>query len=134
MLDRLLEFSGALRQAGEPVSMTEESDALTAIGHLDLAERDSVKAALAAAMLKNQTHRAQFDTLFDLYFGTQASEPDAPEGSVDRDALVDELVQAVLAGDMGALGDIARRAVAAFGRLQNSPSGDWYSNYQVMRA
>jgi uncharacterized protein with von Willebrand factor type A (vWA) domain len=138
MIDRLLEFSGALRQAGVPVSMTEESDALTAIRYVDLAERNSVKAALSAAMLKNQAHRPQFETLFDLYFGTgrgdTAGDTGGTEGSLDRDALVRELIAAIIAGDTGALGDVARRAVAAFGRLQNSPSGDWYSNYQVMRA
>ena len=134
MLDRLLEFSGALRRAGVPVSMTEESDALTAIAHVDLAERATFKAALSAAMLKNQSHRSQFETLFDLYFGTGRPAADAPEGSIDREALVNELIDALATGDTAALGDIARRAVAAFGRLQNSPSGDWYSNYQVMRA
>ena len=139
MLDRLLEFTGALRRVGVPVAVSEEIDALRAIGFVDLADKDDVRAALAATMIKSESQRAAFDTLFDLYFGTGRG----PEAFEERDEadrvsspeeLSDELFEALIEGDAAALGDIARRAVARFGRLQNSPSGDWYSNYQVLRA
>jgi uncharacterized protein with von Willebrand factor type A (vWA) domain len=139
MLDRLLEFTGAMRKAGIPIAVSEEIDALKAIKHVDLVRKDDVRAALAATMIKSESQRAAFDTLFDLYFGTGRG-PDAFESRDEQDrtsspqSLSDELFEALLRGDAEALGDIARRAVAQFGRLQNSPSGDWYSNYQVMRA
>ena len=139
MLDRLLELTGALRGAGIPVAVSEEIDALNAIKHVDLAAKEDVRAALATTMIKSESHRDAFDTLFDLYFGTGRGpeafqERDAEAGRTDPTLLSDELFTALMVGDMAALGDIARRAVAQFGRLQNSPSGDWYSNYQVMRA
>lgn len=139
MLDRLLQFTGALRKAGVPVAVSEEIDALRAIKYVDLVEKDDVRAALATTMVKSESHRAAFDTLFDLYFATGRG-PEAFESRDENDrvesaeALADELFDALMEGDAVALGDIARRAVAQFGRLQNSPSGDWYSNYQVMRA
>ena len=139
MLDRLLEFTGALRKAGVPIAVSEEIDALRAIKYVDLVERDNVRAALATTMIKSESHRDAFDTLFDLYFGTGRG-PEAFEHRDESDrvesaeSLSDELFAALMQGDAAALGDIARRAVAQFGRLQNSPSGDWYSNYQVMRA
>ena len=139
MLDRLLELTGALRGAGIPVAVSEEIDALNAIKHVELADKEDVRAALATTMIKSEAHRDAFDTLFDLYFGTGRGpeafqERDAEARPTDAADLADELFAALMAGDMEALGDIARRAVAQFGRLQNSPSGDWYSNYQVMRA
>lgn len=137
MLDRLLELSDALRSAGIPVAVSEQIDALDAIKHVDLVDQSAMRSALAATMIKSESHRDAFDTLFDLYFGTgrgpvaDAARDD--EGPADRDRLIDELFDALLSGDEAALTDIARRAVASFGRLQNPASGDWYSNYQVVR-
>lgn len=139
MLDRLLEMSAALRSAGIPVAVSEEIDALNAIKHVPLSAKEDVRAALAATMVKSESHRHAFDTLFELYFGTgrgpeAIGERDDPDRVATRDELADELFHALMTGDRAALNDLARQAVAQFGRLQNSPSGDWYSNYQVMRA
>jgi uncharacterized protein len=138
MLDRMLEFGRALRSAGVPVAVSENLDALRALEHVQLEERSSLKAALAATMIKDQGHMQAFDTLFDLYFGTGRG-PDAIEERDESDEpstpdeLVAELAEAL--GDAGGTGlqDIARRAVAQFGRLQSSASGTWYSQYQVLR-
>ena len=138
MLDRLLEFAGTLRDNGIPVSIGEELDAVRALGHVGFDERAAVKSALAATMIKSDAYRDAFDTLFDLFFGTGRG-PGAIEERDDEDVvpsievLRDELFDALAGGDAGAAGDVARRAVAAFGRLQSSPSGDWYSNYQTLR-
>lgn len=139
MLDRLLEMSAALRAAGIPVAVSEEIDALNAIKHVPLSEKQDVRAALAATMIKSDSHRTAFDTLFELYFGTgrgpeAIGERDEPDRVPTRDELAEELFRALAGGDRPAMNDLARHAVAQFGRLQNSPSGDWYSNYQVMRA
>ncbi|MGH2808640.1 MAG: vWA domain-containing protein [Actinomycetota bacterium] len=138
MLERLLEFTNTLRDNGIPVSVSEEIDALRALEHITLAERDAVRASLATTMIKSDGQRPAFDTLFDLFFGTgrgpeAITERDLDDPAADRDAMRDELFEALMSGDVGALSDLARRAVAAFGRLENSPSGDWYSNYQVLR-
>lgn len=138
MLDRLLELTEALRDAGVPVAVSEEIDALRAVRHIDFAAKDEVRSALAATMIKSDSQRPAFEILFELYFGAGrgpegSEERDAGDRPTDREALRNELLEALAGGDAAALADIARRAVAQFGRLQNSPSGDWYSNYQVMR-
>jgi uncharacterized protein with von Willebrand factor type A (vWA) domain len=131
MLDRVLAFGTALRDAGIPVSISETNDALRAVDLVPPREPDVLRATLAATMLKKETHRPAFDVLFDLYFGvrtTDASEP-APDG---EERLRQELAEALAAGDGAGLGDIATRAVGSLGRLDTSR--DWYSNYEVTRA
>lgn len=138
MLDRVLEFTGALRDAGIPVAISESLDALRSLDHIELGERTRVRAAFAASIVKSDAHREAFDLLFDLYFGTGRG-PDAldiddgVDGSTTRDELLDDLAAAFTSGDAGMLGGIARRAVGSLGRLQGG-SRDWYSNYEVMRA
>lgn len=138
MLARLLEFNHALRDAGIPIAISEGIDALQAIEHVGVAERQPFRAALAATLIKDEAQRPAFDTLFDLYFGTGRGpeaheERDAAEAAVTRDELLDRLLQALRAGDGDALRAIARSAVGRFGRLEGSGSREWYSNYEVLR-
>ena len=135
MLDRVLEFTAALRHASMPVAISDTNDALASIGHIDLANKNAMRAAFAATLVKSEAHRETFDLLFDLYFGTgrgpAALVEDEPLSSPDE--LRAELHAAIARGDEAALSAIARRAVGALGRLQGS-SRDWYSNYEVMRS
>ncbi len=68
LLDRHLAFVQALRDAGLPVSLAEGLDAVAAIGSLGLSERETLRAAYAATLVKRQTHRPGFDQVFDLYW------------------------------------------------------------------
>ena len=68
MLDVLQGFVHELRSAGLPVSMTENLDAMRAVEHIDIGEREVVRAVLGATLVKHQRHRAAFDTVFDVYF------------------------------------------------------------------
>ncbi|HEX2736547.1 MAG TPA: hypothetical protein VHP57_00245, partial [Acidimicrobiia bacterium] len=52
MLDVLQGFVHELRAAGLPVSMTENLDAMRAIEHIDLGDRDTFKSALGATLVK----------------------------------------------------------------------------------
>jgi uncharacterized protein with von Willebrand factor type A (vWA) domain len=138
MLDRILEFGRALRTAGVPVAVSENLDALRALEHVPLDEREAMRSALAATMVKNQGHMAAFDTLFDLYFGTgrgpeAIEERDAGDEPSTREQLIAELAEALASGGAGDMNAIARRAVAQFGRLDSPGSGTWYSQYQVLR-
>src|SRR5207244_12427129 len=56
MLDVLQGFIHELRAAGLPVSMTENLDAMRAVEHVDIAERDTFKAALGATLVKHHHH------------------------------------------------------------------------------
>ncbi|MEA2432994.1 MAG: uncharacterized protein QOG54_451 [Actinomycetota bacterium] len=137
MLDRVLDFTHALREAGIPVSISETIDSLKALEHIPFENKGAFKAAFATTMIKSDAHGQAFNTLFDLYFGTgrgpQGLAHDEPE-AIGRDAVTEEVFQALLSGDANAMGQAARRAVGELGRLGTARSEDWYSQYEVMRA
>ncbi len=62
LLDRHIAFVEALRSAGLPVSLAEDLDAVRALGHLSLVDRESLRASYAATLVKRSTHRTAFDT------------------------------------------------------------------------
>ena len=135
MLERVLAFTHALRDAGIPVAVSETMDALRAIDHVDLMDRSGFKAALSATTIKSDSQRETFDVLFDLYFSDVDPSSQAPmTGQVSPDAFVTELASVLQGGDADALGGLAERAVEAFGRVENSPSGSLYFEYPVFRA
>jgi uncharacterized protein len=135
MIDSVVRFVGALREAGVPVSVSESVDASRAIEHIPLERRSSFRSALATTLVKRDGHLDVFDTLFDLYFPVSpADEQRGPGGPEKAEELRERLAEALIAGDAGALPGIARAAVGAFGRVESSPSGDWYSQYQSTRA
>src|SRR4051812_1185815 len=68
LLDRHIEFLEALRSAGLPVSLAEGLDAVQAIDALGIGERETLRSAYAATLVKRQNHRPGFDQVFDLYF------------------------------------------------------------------
>jgi uncharacterized protein with von Willebrand factor type A (vWA) domain len=80
MLAALEGMIAELRQIGVPISLSEKIDAVRSLQHLPLAERDGVKSALRAVLVKSHDHELAFDALFDLYFSppagrTEGSEP-----------------------------------------------------------
>src|ERR1700682_6003464 len=68
MLDFLQGFVHELRLAGLPVSMTENLDAMRAVEHVPLEDRDSFKTALGDTLVQNHGHHKVFDTVFEVYF------------------------------------------------------------------
>ena len=68
MLDVLQGFVHELRIAGLPVSMTENLDAMRAVEHVPLDDRDAFKTALGATLVKHHGHHKVFDTVFEVYF------------------------------------------------------------------
>ena len=75
LLDRHIAFVEALRAAGLPVSLSEGLDAADAVLALGLSDRELVRAAYAATLVKRQPHRAGFDQVFDLYFPALVGDP-----------------------------------------------------------
>jgi hypothetical protein len=136
LLDRHIGFLAALREAGLPVSLAEGLDAVHALAAIDLTERESLRAAYAATLVKRPAHRDAFDTLFDLWFPPTMG---SPEEARDRPAyddpqvrrLREELSRILLSDDAMALRTFARGAVGAYGR-GNGGAGQWFS-YQVLR-
>jgi len=65
---KIVEFTALLRANGLRVSMSEHLDAFRAVATLGIADRQSFKDALRAAMVKRAIDLPVYDELFDLYF------------------------------------------------------------------
>ncbi|MBK8174723.1 MAG: VWA domain-containing protein [Rhodospirillales bacterium] len=75
-------FIFLLKRSGVGISPAESMDAVRALMHVSLAERELVRCALRATLIKDHRDEAVFDEQFELFFGLPApSSPpaDAPE-------------------------------------------------------
>jgi uncharacterized protein with von Willebrand factor type A (vWA) domain len=143
LLDRHTGFVTALREAGLPVSLAEGLDAVRALQVIDLLDRDGLREAYAATLVKNPAHRASFDMLFDLWFpsavGGGVAAPAEPVEALKGPPALDPQVQALraelaeifLSGDDARLNQFARMAVGRFGQAAGQRS--WFSS-GVLRA
>src|SRR4051794_12934954 len=129
---RVLDFADELRSEGLQVGTSELLDAFEALRHVPWTKQEDFKAALAATIAKSQEDRRVFDLMFDRFF-FRAVEKEAIErglreerfqggGDLDLDALREAIRDAVRAGNDGEMRDLARLAIAAFGR-QGEGSG-----------
>ena len=145
LLERHLAFIEALREAGLPVSLAEDVDAATALTSVAWTEREVLRAAYAATLVKRHTHRRQFDSIFDLFFpallgGGVAEEGDENQEEGVRDnaeALADlreRLTAALAAGDAAALERLATEAVGRFGAMPGrAPGLSGWSAYTTLQ-
>src|SRR5688572_29268814 len=74
MLDLLAGFVQELRRAGIPVSLTENLDAMEAVKHIPIEDREAFKFALAATLVKSAAHWKAFETVFEVYFSFRGRE------------------------------------------------------------
>ena len=150
MIGALTSFVDELREVGVPVSMVEAIDAAAAIEHVDLANRQAVRSALAATLVKQARHMSAFDAAFEVFFGTAAPPPGAEEdaaqlqgqaneaaGGAGGDGaaeLMEAIAAALQAGDQDALRSLVRQAVSQLSGLQpGRPVGGRYYFYRVMQ-
>ncbi|MEV0597168.1 vWA domain-containing protein [Nonomuraea cavernae] len=143
LVDRHVGFIHALREAGVPVSLAEGLDAARALRVIDLTERESLRAAYAATLVKKPGYRPGFDVLFDLWFpasttGLYDRGPGA-EGVPDPETAPVEDLRGYLArlltdGTDAELREFARAMVERFGRQQAGPGRQNWFSYSVMRA
>ena len=80
MVDLLNGFVIELRNAGLPVSLTENLDAMEAIQYIPIEDRDAFKYALGATLIKNNSHWRAFETVFEVYFSLRGPEYKLAEG------------------------------------------------------
>jgi len=134
LVDRHISFLEALRAAGMSVSLAEDLDAIAALGVLDWDSRDVVRAGYAATLVKKQSQRPTFDTLFDVYFprmvgdGVVAAEREDADAPVadNADALArfrEDLMEALGEGDEQAMRELAAEMVARFGAMPGRGPG-----------
>ena len=98
MLDLLNGFVAELRNAGLPVSLTENLDAMEAVQHIPIEDREAFKYALAATLVKNNAHWRAFETVFEVYFSLRGREyaltDDQAEAMADLDELMEQMAGA----------------------------------------
>src|SRR5215204_2141662 len=104
MAPRLLEFADELRTEGVAVGTSELLDAFNALDAVSWTSLEDFREALATTLAKSQEDRHVLDVLFDRFFFR----------AVEREA--------IRAGSDGEMRDLARLAIAAFGR-QGEGSG-----------
>jgi uncharacterized protein len=136
---KVLGFCEELRREGVAVGTSEILDAFAALEQVPWTDPDDFREALAATIAKSQDDRRAFELIFERYFFRAAeaeavqrgiSEDDGSEGisgadgeaasRLDLDELREQIREAMAEGDEGRLRDLARLAIAAFGRAEGS--------------
>jgi len=132
MAPRLLEFADELRTEGVAVGTSELLDAFHALDAVSWTSQEDFREALAATLAKSQEDRHVLDVLFDRFFFRAVEREAIEQGlreerfqggeELDLEALRERIRQAIRAGSDGEMRDLARLAIAAFGR-QGEGSG-----------
>ena len=132
MAPRLLEFADELRREGVAVGTSELLDAFHALDTVSWTSRSDFHSALAATLAKSQEDRHVLDVLFERFFFRAVEREAIEQGlreerfsggeELDLEALRERIREAVRAGSDGEMRDLARLAIAAFGR-QGEGSG-----------
>ena len=104
MLDLLAGFIQELRAAGLPVSLTENLDAMEAVKHIPLDDREAFKYALGATLVKNNAHWKAFETIFEVYFSLRGPEYEIAEGDGDSESALEDLLQSLKSDQPGSGG------------------------------
>jgi uncharacterized protein with von Willebrand factor type A (vWA) domain len=162
VLDLMSGFIQELRTAGLPVSLTENLDAMEAVQHIPLEDREALKYALGATLVKNNSHWRVFETVFEVYFSLRGPQyklkPDAdPDeimqalqeamerqgegkgagGAMDQltpEELMQLLMRALMEGDEALMRALAQQSVTRFAGMEpGRPVGGTYYLYRTLR-
>jgi uncharacterized protein with von Willebrand factor type A (vWA) domain len=131
---QLLGFAEELRQEGMALGTSELLDSFEALQHISWTRQADFKEAMAATLAKSPEDRRIFELVFERFFFRAAeaeasrqniSESAAGQGAgsdleLDLDALRQQIAAALQEGSDAQLGDLARLAIAAFGRGEGS--------------
>ena len=139
---RLLELGEELRAEGLAIGTSELLDAFAALEEIDWTERERFQSALAATLAKSPEGRRVFDLVFERFFFRAVEAAALREGVTERggsreddgrngldgsqldlDELRAAIAQAMADFDEARLRDLARLAIAAFGRPDEASSG-----------
>jgi uncharacterized protein len=138
---RLLELGEQLRAEGVAVGTSELLDAFAVLREIEWTSQRDFREALAATLAKSQEDRRVFELVFDRFFFRAVELAATTEGlreglsgeglsgegagldleeltDAQLDALRREIAAALQEGAEGAMRDLARMAIAAFGRRQ----------------
>ena len=162
LVELLNGFIVELREAGLPVSLTENLDAMQAVRHIPLEDREAFKYALAATLVKNNAHWRAFETVFEVYFsyrgshyriadeddelltddelsemgempGSQGGQGGPGEG-MSNEELAEMLYRALMEGNEALMRALARQSVSRFAGMEpGRPVGGTYYLYRTLR-
>jgi uncharacterized protein len=124
---RLVAFCEELRREGLAVGTSEILDAFEALNTVPWSREEDFRESLAATVAKSQEDRRVFELLFDRFFfraaesealGRGIAEGRRYEGGerLDLEQLREAIREAIAEGRDGEMRDLARLAIAAFGR------------------
>lgn len=128
---QLLAFAEGLRGEGVAVGTSELLDSFAVLAEVSWTERDLFRESLATTLAKSPEDRRVFELLFDRFFFRAAeaeavrldvTEQGADAGTgfdadqINLDTLREQIAAALRDGSDGAMRDLARLAIAAFGR------------------
>ena len=128
---QLLAFGEELREEGMALGTSELLDGFAALEQVSWIDRSHFKEALAATLAKSPEDRHTFELVFERFF-FRAAEAEASrqkisespsargEFDVDLDSLRQQIAAALREGSEASLRDLARLAIAAFGRGEGS--------------
>jgi uncharacterized protein with von Willebrand factor type A (vWA) domain len=154
LLETLNGFVRELRTAGIPVSLTENLDAIEALRHVPLEDREAFKYSLAATMVKSNAHWKAFETVFEVYFslrgpafqinpvdedglvgaGARRSDGRAGTEGLTHEQLAELLYRALMEGNEAMLRAVARAAVSRYAGMEpGRPVGGTYYLYRTLR-
>jgi len=130
----LLQFGEELRGEGVAVGTSELLDAFEVLREVPWSQAEDFREGLAATLAKSQEDRRVFDLVFDRFFFRAAELAAVREGigegggidaagaELNLETLRQEIARALREGHESAMRDLARLAIAAFGR-QGEGSG-----------
>ena len=163
LLDLLNGFIIELRAAGLPVSLTENLDAMEAVTHIPIDDREAFKFALGATLVKHQAHWRAFEVVFEVYFairgpeyaiasdgGSDDGDGDSEDGigqeggaptgggggmaALSPEELAEMLFRALMNGNDSLLRALARQAVVRYAGMEpGRPVGGTYYLYRTLR-
>ena len=163
LLDLLNGFIVELRAAGLPVSLTENLDAMEAVTHIPIDDREAFKFALGATLVKHQAHWRAFEVVFEVYFairgpeyaiasdgGSDDGDGDSEDGigqeggaptgggggmaALSPEELAEMLFRALMNGNDSLLRALARQAVVRYAGMEpGRPVGGTYYLYRTLR-
>jgi uncharacterized protein len=111
----LADLVDELRNAGIPVSVGEHLDAAAAVASIPLNDREVLRAALAATLVKDGNHLGAFNLIFDLYTsGPPPGQGESPLAGLDDAELRDALREAIAADDRMLMSLVADEYVRRF--------------------
>ena len=129
---RLVEFAAELRSEGVRGGTAELLDAVAVLEQISWTDPEDFREALAATLAKSQEDRRLYELVFERFFfraaeaaaivegvregGARGAGDSGEGGEVDLDTLRRQIAAALRDGSESAMRDLARLAIAAFGR------------------